>query len=488
MRSSGAAIPGGEPALLPACFCTHDRSSRLESRLAARSGGPTLLLLLFSVVVNGQISLFSFDGTTESPVGPTYSYGNVSSGDLKDVRFRARNLGNSAIQITTVTVSGSGFSRSALNGVVPSTVAPGSFLEFTIRFSAGSPASYSANLQVNSTSVLLLATSVAAPTVTVLPACSPGSGNGANFPNVTIGTTGLCNFSLQNPNPQPIDITTLSVKGDSAFHGPDLSIPFTLKPNDAITFAIQFTPVCGTLNYSATLNVNGRSFPLAGTGLTPPLPKPSLIFDAPKIASGEQHTVSMTLPSPAVCPAAGNLNLAFSGSADDRSIFFLSGSTRTLPFSVKAGDTQATINGQSSARFQTGTTAGTITFSLSGTPIAADATATVAISPAPIVIETATASNQRTGQLDIQVVGYDNTYTAGSMSFTFFDTSGNQIGSPVPADFTSNFKSFYSGITTGSTFLMRVSFPVQGDQKQVGKVQVTLANSAGQAQTGLTFQ
>ncbi len=445
--------------------------------------------LLLPFTMRAQLALYSFDGTTESPVGATFNYGNVSSGDTRDVRFRARNVGSAPVQLTTVTVSGSGFTRYTVNGVVPSPIAAGNFLEFTIRFTAALPAAYSANLQVNSISVLLLANSVAAPTISVLPACSPGSGNTVTFPAVTIGTTGLCNFSVQNPNAQPIDITTLIVSGDAAFQGPNLTTPFTLKPGDSITFAVQFTPVCGTVSYNASLNINGRTFSLSAAGVTPPLPKPALVFDSTKIASGEQHTISLTLPAPAACAASGNLNLAFNGAVDDRSIFFLSGSTRSLPFSVKAKDTQISINGQSSATFQTGTTSGAITFSLNGTSIAGDPTTTLTIPPAPIVIETATASNQRLGELDIDVVGYDNTYTAGAMSFTFFDTAGNQIGSPIPADFKSKFADFYSSATTGSTFLMRVSFPVQGDQKQVGKVQVTMTNSAGQAQTGsLTFQ
>jgi hypothetical protein len=448
-----------------------------------------ILLLLLPVTLNAQIALFNFDGTTETSVGSTFNYGAVSSGDAKDVRFRARNVGSSPMDVTTISVSGSGFTRSALNGVVPSTVAPGNFLEFTIRFTAGPPAAYSANLQVNGISVLLLAASVAAPVLTVLPSCSPGAPNSINFPATAIGATGLCNFSLRNTNAQSIVISTLTVTGDAAFQAPNLTTPFTLNPNDAITFVIQFTPVCGTLNYNAVLTVNGRNFPLAGIGLTPPLPKPSLIFDATQIASGEQHSISMTLPTPAACAASGNLNMAFAGIADDRSIFFLAGSARSVPFSVAANATPVSINGQSSAAFQTGTTAGTITFSLNGTAIAADATTTLTIAPAPIAVETVTASNQRLGELDVNVVGYDNTYSAGAMSFTFFDTSGNQIGSPIAADFTSNFKTFYSGATTGSTFLMRISFPVQGDQTRVGKVQMTLTNSAGQAQTGsLTFQ
>jgi hypothetical protein len=156
---------------------------------------------------------------------------------------------------------------------------------------------------------------------------------------------------------------------------------------------------------------------------------------------------------------------------------------------VKANGTSASINGQPSAMFQTGTTAGAITFTLSGAQISGDATTTVAIPPAPISIDTAAASNQRLGELDIEITGFDNTRSAGSMSFTFFDAKGNPIGSAINADFASAFKNYFTAAQSGSAFLMRVSFPVQGDQKQVSKVQVTLSNSAGPTQTGpLTFQ
>jgi hypothetical protein len=43
------------------------------------------------------------------------------------------------------------------------------------------------------------------------------------------------------------------------------------------------------------------------------------------------------------------------------------------------------------------------------------------------------------GQLNIEVVGFDNTYSAGPMTFTFFDTTGKPIGSPVSVDFTAQF-------------------------------------------------
>ena len=200
----------------------------------------------------------------------------------------------------------------------------------------------------------------------------------------------------------------------------------------------------------------------------------------------------MSLPTAATCAGSGYLNLAFTTSAkaaDDSSIVFLQGSTRSLPFAVAANQTAVTINGQSSATFQTGSTAGTITFTLSQAQINGDATVKIAIPPAAITIDSATASNQRLGELDVQVIGFDNTYSAGAMTFAFFDAAGKAIGAPVNVDFTPQFQTYYGTQQSGSSFLMRVSFPIQGNQTQVATVQATLSNAAGAAQTGsLTFQ
>ena len=55
------------------------------------------IALLFPFTLSAQLTLVTFDGTTETPVGSVYDYGKVATGGAKDVRFRARNTGNSAV-------------------------------------------------------------------------------------------------------------------------------------------------------------------------------------------------------------------------------------------------------------------------------------------------------------------------------------------------------------------------------------------------------
>jgi hypothetical protein len=445
---------------------------------------------------SAQLTLVTWNGTAETPVGATYNVGNVTEGTSSSVVFRIVNSGTASVTVTTLALSGIGFTLSGAPSGQP-IIAPANFLEFTVYFSSATqtPAMYSASLQVNTINVILIATTVPGPELTILSGpCTASSSVAISFGNIQNGSLHLCNFSLSNPNPQTLTISTLSVTG--GFQGAQIPpTPLTLPPGQAITFVAQVTPPCGTTSISGSILVGTQTFALTAAGFNPLLPAPSISFDATTFASAQQHAVSISLPTPAACAASGYLNLGFAvarsvtGVTDDTSVVFLQGSTRSLPFSVAANQTAVSIDGESAAMFQTGSTEGTLTFTMSGAQFSGNPTTTITIPPAPITIDAATASNQVMGQLNIEVVGFDNTYSAGPMTFTFFDTTGKPIGSPVSVDFTAQFQGFFTGQLSGSSFLLGVSFPVVGNQALVGTVQVTLTNAAGQAQTGtLTFQ
>src|SRR5712671_1481097 len=156
-------------------------------------------LLVLPGAASAQLSLVTFDGAVETTVGGVYNLGNVAAGDQKDVRFRARNVGSGAIALTTLAVNGSGFTKIGAPSL-PTSIAPGNFLEFVVRFSATGAANYSASLLVNSISTILLASAVPSPTLTVFPVCT--GGDAIDFGRVQRGVLRLCNFSLQNTNSQ----------------------------------------------------------------------------------------------------------------------------------------------------------------------------------------------------------------------------------------------------------------------------------------------
>ena len=138
-----------------------------------------------------------------------------------------------------------------------------------------------------------------------------------------------------------------------------------------------------------------------------------------------------------------------------------------------------TINAQPNIVFSTGTTAGTLTFTVDAGIFGLSGSPSTSISTRPAIVAiSSTGATSRANELDVVLAGFDNTYSIGAMSFAFFDRSGASITS-LSADFTANFKAFLQGQTAGSSFLMRVSFPVSGDVTQIGGVNVTLTNAAG---------
>ncbi len=75
------------------------------------------------------------------------------------------------------------------------------------------------------------------------------------------------------------------------------------------------------------------------------------------------------------------------------------------------------------------------------------------------------------------------------VSFTFYDTGGSVIGSPISFNATSDFQQlFFTGNTYGGLFSLQASFPVSGDVTKVGSVTVGLANSLGQTTGSASFQ
>ncbi len=266
--------------------------------------------------------------------------------------------------------------------------------------------------------------------------------------------------------------------------------PFTLAAGQTTAFVINFTPNAAAI-YTGALAIETRSYVLTGTAFGAPLPTPVLEFDSGPVQSAQQRSLTMRLPTAAAGAASGFVNLAFLPDTtlvkDDPAVVFLATGTRSLPISISQGSTQISINGQPSAMFQTGTSAGRIRFTLSGISTEGDATTVLTVPAAPLSLDTATAT-RRTGNLDIQVIGFDNTYSAGAMTFTFTDTSGQTLPpGAIHADFTQDFRTFFTQTQAGSAFQVRVSFPVTGDTSGIGGVDVQLTNSAGVKSQHLKF-
>jgi hypothetical protein len=472
-------------------------------------------LLLAPCVAQGQISLAILNGSTQTPVTTAYNFGSYAPNATNDVTFVMNNTGS-----TPVTVCGFGLSASGPGSAIgfaivntstpPIPIAVGRSFNFFVRFTGGPVGGYTAYLSVNyvlntatcgspqssTPPVQLTGSVVQAAVLTVASPCTgPDAQGNVDFGRIPQTQQVKCTFTLSNPYVEALAITPVSLSG-TAFQAA-LPTQTSIPAGQSLTFQVTFT-AAAALPYTGTFSVGPETFPLTGVGYLSPMPAPVLTFNSSQLQSGNQYVLTAALPSAAQTAYNGTITMSFvpsiTGTKDDTAVEFVASGSRAVPFSVAQGATALQLGGQSGVSFSSGTTAGTITFTVNAGVIGVNgsATTTATIPAAPVAI-TASSATDITEALVVSLTGFDNSYSLGPMTFTFFDRSGKPLGSPIQADFSQQFQIFYQnqapgGVTAGSAFLVAVSFPITGAASTVGSVKIQLNNTAGATTiSGLNF-
>jgi len=437
--------------------------------------------LVLPIGAFAQLQVLQVNGGVESPVGAAYDAGTVVSGDTADILLRVKNLGSGPATVQTIQVTGAGFTLKAL--LLPFVLAPSAELDVHTSFSPVGAGSYSATFALNT----IVVTTIKA---TAVPSALISYGGTQLSPGVTadlgqteIGTTTTKSFTLTNPNATPVTIAGVTVTG-AAFQGPaGITFPLPLAAGATASFQVTFAPQTGGAA-TGTLTVDQRTFNLTGLGLIPALPKGTIVLSSSIATSSQQPAVSIPLASASKTTGTGTLTMQFfpaAGLPDDAAIQFLTGSKRNATVTINPGDTTAKFGTQSSISFQTGTTAGSIVFTL--TLPNSSAQFTLPIAPAAIGVDTATGV-RRLDAVDVNIAGFDNTHSISQLAFTFYDAKGSviqpgQIRVLSPPEF----KQYFTANAAGGAFTMLASFPVTGDSSQIAGVDVQLTNTAGTAGT-----
>ncbi len=444
-----------------------------------------LFALLLPLSALAQLQVFVFNGTTDTPVGSLVDVGTAAPGDTLETRFHVRNIGDGPATLETLTLSGQAFSIASAPSL-PYILAPyvglASEVEFDVDFSPTGIGSFSAFLAVNGNQIALQGTSVAAAEVLLLGSQTPlSAGQTISFGSGVVGTAIIQTFLLFNTSSASLTVNAVTVTG-AGFSGPTgLTLPLQLGSGQSQSFQVSLTPEAGT-PYQGTLTVDGRMFVLTGQGLDPPLPSASIAFASNVGASAQQNSITIPLASASEVSGNGTLTMAFqpsvAGVTDDPAIQFLSGPLRKATVSIAKGASSALIGGQSSMAFQTGTTAGTITFTLTleNNP---PQQASLVIPDAPIILDVANAV-ALLGSLNVSLSGFDNTYSASQLVFTFYDLKGNPMPQgAIDVNAGATFQQYFSSTQAGGSFALLAEFPVSGNTAEIGSVTAQIANSAG---------
>jgi hypothetical protein len=152
-----------------------------------------------------------------------------------------------------------------------------------------------------------------------------------------------------------------------------------------------------------------------------------------------------------------------------------------VQFEIAPDDVVVGFGGQTTLGFQTGTTAGTILFTVEAGGFTDQVV--VGIGPEGIRIDKASGT-RRAGSLEVQISGFDNTRTVSNMDFTFYSTQGQPLpGMPIRVPVARDFERWWQESKLGGIVGFRASFPVTGDATQIGSVEVEIINSVGTSST-----
>ena len=447
----------------------------------------TLALLCAAPRLWGQFEMVAVGGGAETAVSSVFDFGAIDTGETATTRFRLRNISAAAATVNTLTVAGTGF---ALTGspALPLSLGAGSALEFAVVFRAAEAGGYSAVLKSDGVTVTLTARAV--PHLTYSIDTGAGleplsAGMVVDFGEAELGARASRRFTVENRTASEFIVPAIGLdRGDFAFPAPPPG-GLLLGPGGIASFDVRFQPSAAGAR-TGSLQIGPRAYALKGAGRDAPLPKPLLAVDLKQAQSAQQGEIAVKLAEPASRAASGSVTLEFRPSpagADDPAVVFASG-LRSAPFSLAAGDTQARFGDRLAAPFQTGTTAGSLVFTIQFGEFTDRQT--VAITPAPVGIQSAV--GQRAGAtLTLKVTGFDNTRTAGQLAFTFFDRSGNALPpGAVAVDSREAFNRYFQSSPVGGVFLLQAVFPVTGDASVVDSFEAAFTNSAGAAKTART--
>lgn len=449
-------------------------------------------------------------GTNSVVLTPSSSsplnYPNTSLSSTSTINFTLSNSSAVSVTVPAITLAvlnsnePSAFAINTSN--VPPAIAAGGSANFTITFAPSQAGLASGALQIGSNTYPIQGYGVVIATVDVLQISYtnstgvrtlPQSATPISFGSVVPGSgaSAVLTFNISNPSTSAnaVAVSTIAIAGTSYSVGGLPSMPVSIAPGNSINFTLAFTPVAvGT--FTGGLAIGARTFSLTGVSISSTVPSFSITISGP-MSSQQQLNLVIQLSAPSPVATIGTITMSFapavSNVTDDAAIVFLATGGRQLNVALAAGAQTATYNGQASIAFQTGTTAGSITFTVAfpNTAIYKQSFAITGGTP----LFTSVQATPESPNLIVTVNGYDNTYSAGQLSFTFYDTSGKVIGSPIAFNATADFQQlFFVGNTYGGLFSLQGDFPISGDITKIGSVTVSLANSAGTTSQSASLQ
>jgi len=303
------------------------------------------------------------------------SYGSIADGTSKTLSLTLTSSGRTAVSISSLSVSGTGFSVPSMT--MPKALASGKSMTIPVTFAPTTAGAVSGTLKIVSNSatgatstVTLSGTGTSSTPQLTLSASS------LSYGSIVDGTSKALSVTLTSSGRAAVTVSSLSISG-TGFSIPATTLPATLAAGQTLTIPVTFAPktagaVSGSLKVVSNSTTGATStVTLSGTGTasTPQLTLSASSLSYGSIADGTSKALSVTLTSSGTAAVTINsLSLSgtgFSMMASSMPLSLAVGQSLTVqitfaPTTAGAASGTLTIN-------STSATGATSTVSLSGT-------------------------------------------------------------------------------------------------------------------------
>jgi len=278
----------------------------MMKQLPVRWNWPLVVLALATMVGCQGLTNSNKAATTQPKTTPgvvtvtpsSLSFGVVKVGNNQSLPATMTNTGGSTLQVTQVTLTGTGFSVSGLS--LPVTLAAGQSQGFTVVFTPKTAGNVTGNLAVANTgstpTVNVVLTAGSATEGVLSP--SPSS---LDFGSVQVGGNQALPETLTNSGGTTVTVTQVTPSG-TGYSVSGLNLPLVLAAGQGQAFSVIFAPVAsGTSNGNLAIVSNASNsalnVALTGNGLAPGAltPNPSsLSFGNVQVGNQQQLSETVT--------------------------------------------------------------------------------------------------------------------------------------------------------------------------------------------------
>jgi hypothetical protein len=251
--------------------------------------------------------------------------------------------------------------------------------------------------------------------------------------------------------------------------------------------------------YTVVVQVGANSAPLPFRVTVPPIPPTTVSSAADRVMPGGNTTALVTLTQSARAAITGRLELTFTPDAAglpagfmDPATLFVGSNSKTLDFTIQAGQTMATL--PESGRINVGTVAGTVVINVlflnslgQNSPTLPEARRITVPRSAPVLTAGSARLVNEGGGVTVEVQGYAPARQMGDANVSFTIAPGTDVLGPTsfPVPVQSAFTTWFAstdGRNNGSRFLLRIPFTIaEGDANRITGFSITLNSMEGPA-------